>query len=117
MSSYTSTHDTIKWYEELATQYSELIKYEPTIGQSYEGRDMPAVHITANTAPETFKIYFQCQIHASEFTCCVCVCVCVCVYLCLCICVCVCICVCIWVCICVCVHVCICVYVYPHSYM
>ena len=54
----------------MATQYSELVKYVPTIGQSYEGRDMPAIHITANTAPETFKIYFQCQSHASELNIC-----------------------------------------------
>ena len=32
---------------------------------------MPAVHITANKETETFKIYFQCQIHASEYKTCV----------------------------------------------
>ena len=59
------------WYEEIATEYSELVVYVPTIGQSIEGRAMPAVHITANKVVETFKIYFQCQIHASEYKMCV----------------------------------------------
>ena len=27
---------------------------------------MPAMHITGSTAPNTFKIYFQCQIHVSK---------------------------------------------------
>jgi len=58
--------DIIKWYEELTSQYSEIATYYPTIGKSYEGRDMPAVHITANTSPDVLKIYFQCQSHASK---------------------------------------------------
>jgi len=60
--------DTIKWYEEVASQYSEIVKYEPSIGKSYEGRDLPAVHITGSSSPDVFKMYFQCQIHASELT-------------------------------------------------
>ena len=38
----------------------------PSIGKSVEGRDMPAVHITAATAANHPKIYFQCQIHARK---------------------------------------------------
>ena len=58
--------DIIKWYEELANRYTDIVTYYPSIGKSYEGRDMPAVHITGSTAPNIFKIYFQCQIHASK---------------------------------------------------
>ena len=50
---------------ELADQYKDIVTYYPAIGKSYEGRDMPAVHITGSTSPE-FKIYYQCQIHASK---------------------------------------------------
>ncbi|XP_065909435.1 carboxypeptidase O-like [Dysidea avara] len=64
---YHKYDDIIKWYEELADQYSNIVTYYPTIGKSYEGRDMPAVHITGSTAPNTFKMYFQCQIHAREW--------------------------------------------------
>ncbi|XP_065890606.1 carboxypeptidase B-like [Dysidea avara] len=64
---YHEYDDIIKWYEELANRYTDIVTYYPSIGKSYEGRDMPAVHITGSTAPNIFKIYFQCQIHAREW--------------------------------------------------
>ena len=62
--------DIVNWYEELSQNFPEIIKFVPSIGKSVEGRDMPAVHITASTA-DALKIYFQCQIHASKSPCCV----------------------------------------------
>lgn len=56
-----------KWYAKLASDHSTLVRHVPSIGQSGEGRDMPAVHITASSNPERKKIYFQCQIHAREW--------------------------------------------------
>ena len=56
--------DIVKWWSELAEDNTEIVKYEESIGKSYEGRDIPAVHITANLNREKV-IYFQCQIHAS----------------------------------------------------
>ncbi|XP_065913902.1 carboxypeptidase B-like [Dysidea avara] len=64
---YHTYEEIIQWYEELANQYSEIVKYEPSIGKSYEGRDQPAVHITASSTSDTLKMYFQCQIHAREW--------------------------------------------------
>ena len=57
--------DIVNWYEELSQNFSEIVKFVPSIGKSVEGRDMPAVHITASSA-DALKIYFQCQIHASK---------------------------------------------------
>ena len=57
--------DIVKWYQDLAEKFSDLVRFVPSIGKSYEGRDQPAVHITAATE-DTKKIYFQCQIHASK---------------------------------------------------
>ena len=62
--------DIVNWYEELSTKFPEIVKFVPSIGKSVEGRDMPAVHITASSA-DALKIYFQCQIHASKSPCCV----------------------------------------------
>lgn len=57
--------DIVNWYKELSSKFSDLVKYDESIGKSFEGRDQPAVHITAASNP-TEKIYFQCQIHASN---------------------------------------------------
>ena len=55
------------WYEEMSGAFPQLTKFVPSIGKSLEGRDMPALHITATGGGEEVnKIYFQCQIHASE---------------------------------------------------
>lgn len=60
----------VDWYKDLAeSKYPDIVKFIPSIGKSLEGRDQPAVHITGLIDPEKpkdKKIYFQCQIHASE---------------------------------------------------
>ena len=60
--------DIVNWYEELSKKFPEIVKFVPSIGKSVEGRDMPAVHITASST-DALKIYFQCQIHASKSPC------------------------------------------------
>lgn len=57
----------VMWYERKAKQHPNLVRYVKSIGQTYHGLDMPAVHITASTNPDRHKIYFQCQIHAREW--------------------------------------------------
>ena len=64
---YHEYADIVDWYTSLAQNYSKVVTFVSTIGKSVEGRDMPAVHITAATAANTPKIYFQCQIHAREW--------------------------------------------------
>ncbi|XP_062502923.1 carboxypeptidase B-like [Corticium candelabrum] len=61
---YHTYDEIIGWYQELSSEYSELVKYE-VIGLSGEDRVMPAIRIGAENARE--KIYFQCQIHAREW--------------------------------------------------
>ena len=58
--------DIVNWWLKLAEDNPDLVKYEESIGKSLEGRDMPAVRITASPNFNGKKIYFQCQIHASE---------------------------------------------------
>ena len=38
-----------------------------TIGESLEGRDQPAIHISPQVGTDAKRIYFQCQIHASTY--------------------------------------------------
>jgi len=57
--------DIVNWYRDLSEDFPDIVTFVPSIGKSVEGRDMPAVHITAGTSADTMKIYFQCQIHAS----------------------------------------------------
>ncbi len=54
------------WWEKLAEDNPKLVKYTESIGKSFEGRDQPAVHITASENLDVKQIYFQCQIHASK---------------------------------------------------
>lgn len=57
----------VMWYRHQAQEHPTLVHYMESIGKSYQGLDMPAVHITASNNPQRLKIYFQCQIHAREW--------------------------------------------------
>ena len=50
-----------------ADKHPDIMKYIPSIGSTHEGREMPAVHLTASKDPNRKKVYMQCQIHAREF--------------------------------------------------
>ena len=50
--------DIVNWYDELSQNFPEIVKFVPSIGKSVEGRDMPAVHITASST-NVLKIYFH----------------------------------------------------------
>ena len=70
---YTMQHpyeDIVQWYSNLAHDFEHIAKFFPSIRKSFEGRDMPAVHFTGPTSVDKLTIYFQCQIHASEFNMC-----------------------------------------------
>ena len=56
----------IEWWGKLAEDNADIVKYEPSIGKSFEGRDQPAIHITASEDNMEKTLYFQCQIHASK---------------------------------------------------
>ena len=57
------------WYQRLAKMHPHLVSYVESIGKSYLGRDMPAVHLTTSEDSQRKKIYFQCQIHARKCHC------------------------------------------------
>jgi len=65
------TYDEIhKWYRDLNSDYPDLTTYVNSIGETYEGRDIMAFHVTApNTSPNNNKrkIWIQCQLHAREW--------------------------------------------------
>ena len=42
--------------------------YIPSIGETHEGREMPAVLLTASRDYNRKKVYMQCQIHARELS-------------------------------------------------
>ena len=50
-----------------ASANSNIMRYIPSIGSTHEGRDMPAILLTASKSPNRKKVYMQCQIHAREF--------------------------------------------------
>jgi murein tripeptide amidase MpaA len=70
---YHSYDAIVTWYKMVAEEHPNLVRYVTSIGRSYLGLDMPAVHLTASSKssnPQTKKkkkIYFQCQIHAREW--------------------------------------------------
>ena len=56
----------VNWYRDLSLEYSDIVIFVPSIGKSLEGRDTPAVHITAAGTTPKQKYYLQCLIHARE---------------------------------------------------
>ena len=63
------TYDDIKqWYKSLVDSNKHLMRFVPSIGQSHEGRDLFAVHVTSDKNKGHKKqIYWQGQIHAREW--------------------------------------------------
>ena len=58
--------DIVDWYSKLAMNNPDVVEFVSSIGKSVEGRDMPAIHIKSrDVTKESWKMYFQCQIHAS----------------------------------------------------
>jgi len=65
---YHTYDEIVDWYEALSTQYPALTSWNPSIGNSYQGRAQPALHITSEEGGNNkLRIYFQCQIHAREW--------------------------------------------------
>lgn len=64
---YHTYESILGFYTALAAQYSELVTFTPSIGQSLELRPMPAVKITAATGEQTPVVLLTCQIHAREW--------------------------------------------------
>lgn len=61
--------DIVNWYMSQSRTYPDITGYVESIGKSVENRDMPALHISSRPMGTLNKIYFQCQIHASELQC------------------------------------------------
>ena len=57
--------DIVEWYSDLAKQNPNLVKFVESIGNSMEGRNQPAVHITA-AGTSQYRVFLQCLIHACE---------------------------------------------------
>ncbi len=56
----------MNWYKGLADEFPKLVTFNPSIGKTQEGRDMPSVNFTGTEGAGKKKFYIQCQIHASE---------------------------------------------------
>jgi len=65
-SQYNSYDDIITWIKALPTQYPKLVTLV-NLGNSYEGRELLAVKVTASNATNTPAIWFDGCIHAREW--------------------------------------------------
>jgi len=68
--SYHTYDELVSWYQHLSHTYPDHVRYVQSIGTSYEGRIMPAIHIAGNVAQSRPKVgyaFFQCLIHAREW--------------------------------------------------
>jgi len=63
---YHSYNDTKTWYQDLARQYPQIATFVPTVGKTWEDRDIFAFRITANNNQARPKIWIQCNIHARK---------------------------------------------------
>jgi len=58
----------VAFLQSLASQYSHLLRYNPSIGQTILGNNIPAVIITGpNNNPNKKKVFFSAQQHAREW--------------------------------------------------
>lgn len=64
---YHTYNDTKAWYLDLSRQFPQLATFVPTVGKTWENRDLFAFRITANPNPSRPKIWVQCNIHAREW--------------------------------------------------
>ncbi len=55
----------VKWWKKLSEDNPDEVTFIESIGQSHEGRDMPAVVVTSSKDKPN-AVYFQCLIHASK---------------------------------------------------
>ena len=55
----------MKYYNELVGNYKKIAKLTDSIGESAEGRKIPAVHITGADSPKV-TVYVLCLIHSSK---------------------------------------------------
>jgi murein tripeptide amidase MpaA len=63
---YRSYSELVNWYRNFATANPSLVTWIPSIGRSFEGRDMPAIIMTSAPANAP-NVYMQCLIHAREW--------------------------------------------------
>ncbi|KAK9763898.1 hypothetical protein K7432_009037 [Basidiobolus ranarum] len=66
-SSYHTYEDIVEWLDTLANTYPTLVKLVPSIGESIEGRDIPALHLTSSIGSNKKQFWFQGLQHAREW--------------------------------------------------
>jgi len=64
---YQTYAQTVAWYQDLARVNPTLVSYTNNIGNSVEGRAMPAIVLAGPGAPSDRNFYIQCSIHAREW--------------------------------------------------
>jgi hypothetical protein len=66
-SSYHTYSEILTWFNQLAKENPNHVKLVPSIGKSFEGRDIFAVHLTNPNNVEKKQVWFQSLIHAREW--------------------------------------------------
>jgi len=64
---YHTYDEIVGWYSDIADEFPLITKLVPSIGRSFNGLDMPALHITGTATGAKKNVWFQCQIHAREW--------------------------------------------------
>jgi len=64
---YNTFDQIVAYVQGLAAAYPSLATFVPFVGQSLQGRNIPAIHLTAGTQPGKKKIFFNGGQHAREW--------------------------------------------------
>jgi len=64
---YHTYAEIVSYMKSLQATYPNLLQFNPSIGKSIEGRDIPALRITANTDSDPIKIWWNGGQHAREW--------------------------------------------------
>jgi len=62
---YHNTDDIVFFYQNASTVYPRFVTFVPSIGTTWEGRDIPVVHVTSPNGVENKKqVWLEANIHA-----------------------------------------------------
>ena len=64
---YHTWNDSLAWYQEVAAAYPNLVTYVPSVGKTWEGRDLAVIRVNAPNGRAKKQVYIQSNIHAREW--------------------------------------------------
>jgi len=64
---YHTFDDIVTWYKGVAAKYPTMVKFKPSIGKTFQGKDLPLLEITGTSGTNKKNIWFHGQQHAREW--------------------------------------------------